>query len=104
MSYVVTQGKREIAVRMPLGAEAPGVRRMVVFQGARVALSGIVAGVLIALGVTRFLATLLFGVEALDATTFTAMASLMLVVALLASYVPARRASGGDPMESLGVE
>jgi ABC-type antimicrobial peptide transport system permease subunit len=77
---------------------------MVVLQGGRVALIGVVVGVLIALGVTRFLATLLFGVQALDGSTFVVMSSVMLAVALLASYVPARRASAVDPMESLGTE
>jgi ABC-type antimicrobial peptide transport system permease subunit len=104
LSYLVTQRKREIAVRMALGAEPPGLRRMVVLQGGRVALIGVVVGVLIALGVTRFLATLLFGVQALDGSTFVVMSSVMLAVALLASYVPARRASAVDPMESLGAE
>jgi ABC-type antimicrobial peptide transport system permease subunit len=104
LSYLVTQRKREIAVRMALGAEPPGLRRMVVLQGGRVALIGVVVGVLIALGVTRFLATLLFGVQALDGSTFVVMSSVMLAVALLASYVPARRASAVDPMESLGTE
>jgi ABC-type antimicrobial peptide transport system permease subunit len=89
---------------MALGAEPPGLRRMIVLQGGRVALIGVVVGVLIALGVTRFLATLLFGVQALDGSTFVVMSSVMLAVALLASYVPARRASAVDPMESLGAE
>jgi predicted permease len=104
LSYLVTQRKREIAVRMALGAEAPGLRRMVVLQGGRVALLGVVVGVLVAVGVTRFLGGMLFGIEALDATTFVVMSSVMLAVALLASYVPARRASAVDPMESLGAE
>jgi ABC-type antimicrobial peptide transport system permease subunit len=59
---------------------------------------------LISLGVTRFLATLLFGVQALDAATLVVTSSAMLAIALLASYVPARRASSVDPMESLGTE
>jgi ABC-type antimicrobial peptide transport system permease subunit len=104
LSYLVTQRKREIAVRVALGAEPPGLRRMVVLQGGRVALIGVVVGVLIALGLTRFLSTLLFGVQALDGSTFVVMSSVMLAVALLASYVPARRASAVDPMESLGTE
>jgi ABC-type antimicrobial peptide transport system permease subunit len=104
LSYLVTQRKREIAVRMALGAEAPGLRRMVVLQGGRVAAAGVVVGVLVALGVTRFLASLLFGVQALDAPTFVVMSGVMLGVALLASYVPARRASGVGVMEALGVE
>jgi ABC-type antimicrobial peptide transport system permease subunit len=104
LSYVVSQRKREIAVRMALGAEPPGLRRMVVLQGGRVALIGVAVGVLIALGVTRFLASLLFGVQALDAATLVVTSSAMLAIALLASYVPARRASSVDPMESLGTE
>ena len=104
LSYLVTLRTREIAVRMALGAEPPGLRRMVVLQGGRVALIGIAVGVLAALGVTRFLSSLLFGVQALDVTTFVATSSVMLAVALLASYLPARRASAVDPMESLGTE
>jgi ABC-type antimicrobial peptide transport system permease subunit len=104
LSYVVAQRTREIAVRMALGAERPGLRRMVVLQGGRVALLGVVVGVLVALGVTRFLTTLLFGVDPLDASTFVAMSSLMLAVALLASYIPARRASAVDPVRSLRVK
>lgn len=101
LSYVVTQRGREIAVRMALGAERAGLRRMVVLQGGRVALLGVVTGVVVSLGVTRFLATLLFGVETLDLSTFVAMAALMVGVGLLASYLPARRASAVDPMQSL---
>jgi len=104
LSYVVTQRKREIAVRMALGAEPRDLRRMVVLQGGRVALIGVALGVLVAVGATRFLAALLFGVQALDASTFLVMSSGMLAVALLATYVPARRASTVDPMESLGAE
>jgi putative ABC transport system permease protein len=101
LSYLVTQRTREIAVRMALGAQRPGLLRMFVWQGGRVALVGVAVGVAVALGVTRFLSTLLFGVEALDASTFVVMSSVMLAVALLASYVPARRASAVDPMKSL---
>ena len=104
LSYVVTQRGREIAVRMALGAERAGLRRMFVLQGGRVALLGVVTGVLISLGVTRFLATLLYGVETLDPLTYGAMATVMVTVALLASYIPARRASSVDPMRSLRTE
>ncbi len=104
LSYVVTQRTREIAVRMALGAEPPGLRRMVVLQGGRLALIGVVLGVLVALGVTRFLTVLLFGVQAVDASTYVAMSAVMLGVAVMASYLPARRASGVHPMESLGTE
>jgi putative ABC transport system permease protein len=101
LSYVVTQRTREIAVRMALGAKSPGIRRMVVLQGGRVALIGIAVGLLTAFGVTRFLESLLFGVRTIDVAVFVAMPAVMLGIALLASYVPARRASAVDPMESL---
>jgi predicted permease len=104
LSYVVTQRTREIAVRMALGAEPRGLRRMMVLQGGRVALIGVAVGVLTAFGVTRFLESLLFGVQAIDAFTFVGMSSLMLAIALLACYVPARRASAVDPMQALRTE
>ena len=104
LSYVVSRRTREIAVRMALGAKASTVRRMVVVQGGRVTLIGIAIGLVAAFGATRVLETLLFGVKALDPLTFIAMAAAMLVVALLASYIPARRASSVDPLQSLGVD
>jgi putative ABC transport system permease protein len=104
LSYGVTQRTQEIGVRMALGAEAKVVRRMVVARGGTVALIGVALGMLAAVGVTRFLASLLFGVQAIDAMTFVGMSSVMLAVALLASYVPARRASGLDPVQALRSE
>jgi len=101
LSYVVAQRTREIGVRMALGAEAGQVRRMVVAQGARVVGVGVVIGIVVALVSTRALGSLLFGVKALDAATFIGMSASMVVVGLLASYVPARRASRVDPIESL---
>ncbi len=101
LSYVVAHRAPEIAVRMALGAEAPQVRRMVVLQGARVTLAGIALGLLTALALTRVLDSLLFGVGTLDVPTFFATAGVMVAVALLASYIPARRASLVDPMLSL---
>lgn len=104
LSYVVSTRNREIAVRMALGAENREVRRMVVRQGAQITGAGVVTGLLAAIFLTRVLESLLFGVGSLDLPTFAAMAGLMLAVALLASYVPARRASSVDPMESLRAE
>jgi len=82
-------------------AEKTSVRRMVVLQGGCVALIGVAVGVLVALGVTGVLKSLLFGVGAFDAATFIGMSTVMLVVALLASYIPAHRASAVDPMQAL---
>ena len=104
LSYVVSTRNREIAVRMALGAQHGAVRRMVVLQGARITAAGVVTGLLAALFLVRLLDSLLFGVGALDVPTFAAMSTVMLAVALLASYLPARRASAVDPMESLRAE
>ena len=101
LSYVVAERTREIGVRMALGAEAKQVRSMVVAQGARVVAVGVVIGIVVALASTRALGSLLYGVQAVDATTFVAMSASMIAVGLLASYVPARRASNVDPIESL---
>ncbi len=75
LSYIVAERTREIGVRMALGAQAGRVRRMVVAQGARVVLVGVVVGVVVAAGTTRALGSLLFGVSAMDAVTFVAMAA-----------------------------
>ena len=101
LSCAVAERTREIGVRMALGATAAAVRRMVVAQGARVVAAGIAIGLLAALAATRALGRLLYGVAAVDAPTFAAMASLMLVIGGLAAYLPARRASRVDPCESL---
>ena len=101
LSYVVSQRRQEIAVRMALGAAAPAVRRMVVAQGSRVTLIGVALGVLASVGLTGLLESFLFGVEPLDVATFAAMSSLMVAVALVASYLPARRASSVDPVQAL---
>ena len=104
LSYRVTKRAQEIGVRMALGAEAKTVRWMFVRQGGRVALIGIVVGTLAAAGLTTYIQTLLFDVERLDIGVFAAMGALMLAVALLASYIPARRASRVDPVVALRAE
>jgi len=101
LSYMVSRRTREIGVRMALGAEASRVRRMVVNQGTRVVVLGVVVGVVVALLSTKALGTLLFGVEAVDPLTFGAVALTMILVGALASYLPARRASAVAPVESL---
>ncbi|HVQ41366.1 MAG TPA: FtsX-like permease family protein, partial [Vicinamibacterales bacterium] len=104
LSYRVSRRAKEIGVRMALGAEASTVRRMFVWQGARVALLGVVAGALAAAALTKYVQTLLFGVERLDLVAFAGMSAVMVVVALLASYLPARRASRVDPLVALRSE
>ncbi len=89
---------------MALGAEAKSVRRMFVWQGGRVALAGIVVGTLAALALTTYIKALLFNVEQLDLLAFVGMSTVMLAVALLASYVPALRASRVDPVVALRAE
>jgi len=97
----VAQRTREIGVRMALGATAAVVRRQVVSQGAKVVLIGVIIGVVGAYGSTRLLGTLLFGVKAVDPLVFAAMSVTMIGMGVLASYMPARRASAVDPIEAL---
>jgi hypothetical protein len=101
LSYVVAQRTREIGVRLALGAETGQVRRMVVAQGARVVGLGIAIGLAVAFGASRVLGSLLFEVGEADVATYVGMSAGMLAVGLLASYLPARRASSVDPIESL---
>jgi putative ABC transport system permease protein len=104
MSYTVGQRTQEIGIRMALGAEPQNMLAFILGRGARLALVGIAAGVLGALALTRFLSSLLFGVQANDPLTFAAVAILLLLVALAACYVPARRATKVDPMKALRYE
>lgn len=101
LSYVVTERTREIGVRMALGAQAGGVRRMVVAQGLKVVAVGVVIGLVIAAMASSALGTLLFEVDARDPAVFVVTALTMALIGLAASYVPARRASNVDPITSL---
>jgi ABC-type antimicrobial peptide transport system permease subunit len=104
LSYRVTQRAREIGVRMALGAEAKTLRWMFVWQGGRVALIGVIVGALTAVGLTTYIQSLLFGIARLDAASFAAVSAVMVVVALIASYIPARRASRMNPVIALRTE
>ena len=101
LSYVVAERTREIGVRMALGATSGVVRRQIVSQGTRVVLIGVVIGIGAAIASTRLMSALLFEVNAVDPLMFAAMSAMMVAIGVLASYMPARRASGVDPMVSL---
>jgi ABC-type antimicrobial peptide transport system permease subunit len=101
MAYVVTQRTQEIGVRMSIGATSSDILKMIVSDGFKLAAAGIAIGAVAAFGLTRLIRSLLFGVGPSDPMTFTAIVLVLLMVALLASIIPAVRAAAVNPLRAL---
>jgi putative ABC transport system permease protein len=104
LSYSVNQQTREIGIRMAMGAQTGRVLKLVVGQGMRLALAGLALGLVVALAAMRVLSTLLFGVSAHDPVIFIGVSVVLMAAAILACYIPARRAMKVDPMVALRYE
>jgi putative ABC transport system permease protein len=104
IAYSVGQRTQEIGIRMALGASKQDVLRMVVGGGLRLAIAGVLIGVALSIAAGRFITTLLFGVRATDPLTFSAVAAALLATAVVAAWIPARRATRVDPMVALRYE
>jgi ABC-type antimicrobial peptide transport system permease subunit len=101
VSYTVSRRVQEMGVRMALGATAGDVRRLVLSGTLKVALAGVALGSIASLGVARLMATFLFGTSPTDPVTFAGTAVVLTIVAMIAGYIPARRASRVEPMAAL---
>ena len=104
MSYAVTQRTHEIGIRMAIGAQPRDVFKMILGQGMMLTIIGMAAGLAGAFALTRLMATMLFTVKPTDPVTFSSVAVLLLLIALLACYIPGRRATKVDPVNSLRYE
>jgi putative ABC transport system permease protein len=104
MAYAVTQRTQEFGIRMALGASSSDVLKQVFLEGGRLAVLGLALGLIAALGLTQLMSSLLFGVQPRDPATFIAAAAVLVLVALAACYIPARRATRVDPLVALRYE
>jgi putative ABC transport system permease protein len=104
VAYSVVQRTREIGIRMALGADKSSVLRLVLRQGAQIGVLGVIGGTVAAWLATRMLSSMLFGVDAHDPATFLGVAASLILVVILATYVPARRATGVNPLMALRYE
>ncbi|HEY3937597.1 MAG TPA: FtsX-like permease family protein, partial [Bryobacteraceae bacterium] len=104
VAFSVTRRTQEIGIRMALGAQRSDVLRLVLSEALSMAALGVGIGIVASLAISRLLSTLLFGISPTDPSTFAGVAALLAVVALLASYIPARRAIRVDPMIALRYE
>jgi putative ABC transport system permease protein len=104
ISYSVSQRTRELGIRIALGAQENDVMRLVLGEGARLTLLGVILGLAAALGLTQLMRSLLFGVSAVDPVTFATVAVVLALVAIVACYIPARRAMRTDPATTLRYE
>jgi putative ABC transport system permease protein len=101
LAYAVIQRQREVGIRLALGAQPGNVKGMFVYRGMILSAVGIAIGAAVAAGITRWMSSLLFGVTPVDAPTFAAAAGVLVIAALAASYLPARRAAAVDPVRTL---
>lgn len=104
ISYAVSQRTRELGIRIALGAQEKDVMKLVLGEGARLTFMGVILGLAAALGLTQLMRSLLFGVDAMDPATFVSVAVVLALVAVAASYIPAKRAMGTDPSITLRYE